>query len=231
MQFWLERQINCYITSDRVLYQFILSIVRRDFFVRKVVIGSMAYSKRGNHSADRGGKRNFRDRNSPRPSMHKATCSECGKSCEVPFKPTGRKPIYCSKCFETKGDSGPRQFKDYKSERRFSDRRDSGDKKMFSAICADCGNSCEVPFKPSPDKKVFCSKCFSKGGPTSNKSSVTNEQFDLLNDKLDKIIKLISFSESIEKVQKKPASKKAKVVKPKKIKKKKSKANKSKKKK
>ncbi|HLD42565.1 MAG TPA: CxxC-x17-CxxC domain-containing protein [Candidatus Nanoarchaeia archaeon] len=31
--------------------------------------------------------------------MHKATCSECGNECEVPFKPTQGKPVYCRTCF------------------------------------------------------------------------------------------------------------------------------------
>jgi CxxC-x17-CxxC domain-containing protein len=31
--------------------------------------------------------------------MHKATCSECGKECEVPFKPTEGKPVYCRECY------------------------------------------------------------------------------------------------------------------------------------
>ena len=38
----------------------------------------------------RGDKRRFGDRDSGRPlTMHKAICSECGKECELPFKPTG----------------------------------------------------------------------------------------------------------------------------------------------
>lgn len=32
--------------------------------------------------------------------MHKVTCSECKKECEVPFKPVGDKPVYCKECFE-----------------------------------------------------------------------------------------------------------------------------------
>ena len=32
--------------------------------------------------------------------MHKATCSDCGKECEVPFKPTEGRPIYCRDCFQ-----------------------------------------------------------------------------------------------------------------------------------
>jgi len=31
--------------------------------------------------------------------MHKATCSECKKECEVPFKPSGDRPVYCKECF------------------------------------------------------------------------------------------------------------------------------------
>lgn len=34
--------------------------------------------------------------------MHKATCSECGKECEVPFKPTEGKPVYCKECYAKK---------------------------------------------------------------------------------------------------------------------------------
>jgi CxxC-x17-CxxC domain-containing protein len=31
--------------------------------------------------------------------MHKAVCSECKKECEVPFKPTEGKPVYCKDCY------------------------------------------------------------------------------------------------------------------------------------
>ena len=31
--------------------------------------------------------------------MHKATCSECGNECEVPFKPTEGKPVFCRDCY------------------------------------------------------------------------------------------------------------------------------------
>jgi len=32
--------------------------------------------------------------------MHKAVCSECKKECEVPFKPTEGKPVYCKECYQ-----------------------------------------------------------------------------------------------------------------------------------
>jgi len=34
--------------------------------------------------------------------MHPAKCSECGKDCQVPFKPTEGKPVYCRDCFRQK---------------------------------------------------------------------------------------------------------------------------------
>lgn len=42
--------------------------------------------------------------------MHQAICSDCGKSCEVPFKPTGSKPVYCRDCFAKKGGGSGDRF-------------------------------------------------------------------------------------------------------------------------
>ena len=59
----------------------------------------------------------FRDRFSRGPvEMHQAVCDNCGKNCEVPFRPTSGKPIFCSDCFEQKNggrdsrDSGRARF-------------------------------------------------------------------------------------------------------------------------
>ncbi|MFA6536237.1 MAG: CxxC-x17-CxxC domain-containing protein [Candidatus Paceibacterota bacterium] len=45
--------------------------------------------------------------------MHQAICAECRKSCEVPFRPTNERPVYCKDCFMNKGgpsgdNRGPR---------------------------------------------------------------------------------------------------------------------------
>ena len=48
---------------------------------------------------DRQGNRGFRNNNFGPREMHKATCDECKKECEVPFKPTEGKPVYCKECF------------------------------------------------------------------------------------------------------------------------------------
>jgi len=33
--------------------------------------------------------------------MHDVICSNCGKLTEVPFVPTGSRPVYCQDCFQT----------------------------------------------------------------------------------------------------------------------------------
>src|SRR5437899_11668496 len=35
--------------------------------------------------------------------MYSATCSSCGKEAQVPFQPSGDKPVYCSECFQQRG--------------------------------------------------------------------------------------------------------------------------------
>ncbi|MFH1364523.1 MAG: CxxC-x17-CxxC domain-containing protein [Candidatus Aenigmatarchaeota archaeon] len=57
------------------------------------------------HGSDRGGQRGggFRRDFGPR-EMHKAVCAECGKECEVPFKPAEGRPVYCKECFIKKRD-------------------------------------------------------------------------------------------------------------------------------
>ena len=95
--------------------------------------------------------------------MHKTICSECGKECEVPFKPTEGKPVYCKDCYMAK-----------KPKRTFSGRGgggfrgggrgnfDRGPREMHDAVCAECKKDCQVPFKPSGDKPVLCGDCYKK---------------------------------------------------------------------
>ena len=32
--------------------------------------------------------------------MFSATCASCGREAQVPFRPNGTKPVYCSDCFQ-----------------------------------------------------------------------------------------------------------------------------------
>ena len=38
--------------------------------------------------------------------MFPATCASCGKPTEVPFKPSGTRPVYCRDCFQAQRASG-----------------------------------------------------------------------------------------------------------------------------
>lgn len=105
-----------------------------------------------------GGRRNSSDR----PEMHDAVCGKCGKNCQVPFRPTGAKPVYCSDCFERNTDSAPRRFEGGNRDQRF-DRRDSG---RDFVKREDYGNK-------KPDDQY-------------------RKQFEALNWKLDKILKLLA---------------------------------------
>lgn len=64
----------------------------------------------------------FRER-----QFHKAICTDCNKECQVPFRPTGDRPVYCKECFakrkndnsfQEKHDSQPRK-EDFAHERHF----------------------------------------------------------------------------------------------------------------
>ena len=44
-------------------------------------------------------------------------------------------------------------------------RSDFGPREMHDAICAECGQGCQVPFKPIANKPVYCRDCFNKRKP------------------------------------------------------------------
>lgn len=171
-----------------------------------------------------GGFRGDRGDRAERPTMHQATCAECGEKCSVPFKPTGSKPVFCSNCFGKKeGGSNGNRF-----DRRDSNRSSFGDKQMFKAICDKCQEECEVPFKPTGDKPVFCSNCFSKtdrgsergnDGRGKSSSDQYQKQFEMLNNKLDTLIKILSPKTVIDKVMKTPSAKAPEVKEDKSVKK------------
>jgi len=54
--------------------------------------GGGSYSSYGGDSYGGGGSSRQRQ-------MHPATCAQCGKATEVPFLPSGDRPVYCSDCF------------------------------------------------------------------------------------------------------------------------------------
>ncbi len=172
-----------------------------------------------NRSNSSGGNRSFGKPRfqKDRPEMFKATCANCGNACEVPFRPTGSKPVLCKDCFRNEQGSEGRSSDQRSSSNRSFDRRDSrdsNDRQMFDAVCSNCGDNCQIPFRPSQGRDVFCSRCFdmNKGSDSArperrsfdrpresrednrNQSSSSNYQvqFDALNAKMDKILSLLS---------------------------------------
>lgn len=83
----------------------------------------------------RGGDRPF-----GRPELFPATCSSCGKPCEVPFRPTGEKPVYCRDCFGKQeqapwresrgGDRNDRPQRDFRPQRESSGGTDGGNDEL-----------------------------------------------------------------------------------------------------
>ncbi|MBI5148676.1 hypothetical protein HZA33_03275 [Candidatus Pacearchaeota archaeon] len=91
-------------------------------------------------------------------------------------------------------------FGDRSSGSRFGGRsrgfgRDSGRRaEMHDVICDKCGKQCQVPFRPTGDKPVFCSDCFKTTDGSRNRkqeSGISAEQFNKINAKLDRIIRVL----------------------------------------
>lgn len=102
--------------------------------------------------------------NSDRPELFKAVCAECGRDCEVPFKPNGSRPVYCSSCFEAQGGGSER-----------APRRDS--RSSFG------GNS-----KPMYDRRPS----FDAGERNVTSQPQSNLDLRAINIKLDRILDLLT---------------------------------------
>lgn len=57
------------------------------------------------------------------------------------------------------GRIGAQKFDAGRSRR---DDRGGERKEMFDAVCSECGNRCQVPFRPNGRKPVLCSNCYGK---------------------------------------------------------------------
>jgi CxxC-x17-CxxC domain-containing protein len=139
-----------------------------------------------------GGKKFGVGRDGGRPQMHKATCSECGKECELPFRPTGDRPVFCSTCFDKQGGGNERPNRFSRERRDRSERPRHEDRGgMHDAVCAKCGAKCQVPFRPTPGKEVLCDACFGKGGKSVRDNSELIAEIKGLHVKIDRLMKLL----------------------------------------
>ncbi|NLJ61257.1 MAG: zinc-binding protein [Firmicutes bacterium] len=85
-------------------------------------------------------------------------CRDCGR--EFNFS-ASEQDFFASKGYENE----PSRCPACRSARRGQDRteRRGGrreDREMHSAVCARCGAETSVPFKPRPDRPVYCRDCY-----------------------------------------------------------------------
>ena len=108
--------------------------------------------------------------------MFDAKCSDCGNDCQLPFEPKTDKPVYCNECFQKhkpqqrgggsryggRSNYGrrPSYGRNDRGSRYGRGSRGDGPQEMFSATCGDCGNDCQIPFKPKDGRPVYCNECF-----------------------------------------------------------------------
>ena len=77
-------------------------------------------------------------------------CKDCGN--EFVFT-AGEQEFYASRGFENE----PSRCKDCRVARKNAQK---GAREMFDTVCVECGKACQVPFKPTEGKPVYCSECF-----------------------------------------------------------------------
>lgn len=82
-------------------------------------------------------------------------CKECGR--EFVFT-AGEQEFYAEKGFQNE----PTRCRDCRIKRKTQTSSGGTQRKMYSAICADCGKECSVPFEPREDRPVYCSECFAR---------------------------------------------------------------------
>jgi CxxC-x17-CxxC domain-containing protein len=70
---------------------------------------------------------------------------------------------------------------------------------LFQAICDKCGRECDVPFKPTGNKPIYCRTCFRSGDVAqsstprfeTNSQQISRDEIAQLHRKLDKIMKAL----------------------------------------
>lgn len=83
------------------------------------------------------------------------TCKDC--SSVFVFTET-EQAFYREKGF----DNEPQRCPDCRASRKQQRNggRDNAQREMFPAVCAECGKSTTVPFKPNSEKPVYCKECY-----------------------------------------------------------------------
>jgi len=78
-------------------------------------------------------------------------CKECGQ--EFVFT-AGEQEFYAEKGFENE----PQRCKACRDARKHQNHP----RERYEAVCAKCGCTASLPFKPSEDRPVYCDACFAE---------------------------------------------------------------------
>lgn len=91
-----DKTINCRECGQ----PFVFTVSEQQFYKEKGFQHEPARCKncRDSRKSSRGG-----PSRGPR-QMYDVTCQGCGKETQVPFKPTGQKPVLCRECFNKERD-------------------------------------------------------------------------------------------------------------------------------
>ena len=79
-------------------------------------------------------------------------CKDCGKDF---IWTASEQEFYQQKGFQ----NVPQRCQDCRKAKKAAIR---GARKIYQAVCADCGKDCEVPFEPRQDRPVYCNDCYAK---------------------------------------------------------------------
>ena len=92
------------------------------------------------------------------------TCQDCGQ--QFPFTADDQE------FFAGKGYTEPKRCPACRVVRK-AERGNGGgygsQRQMHAVVCAECGQTAEVPFEPRGDRPVYCSACFSKRAPVQSR--------------------------------------------------------------
>lgn len=80
-------------------------------------------------------------------------CSDCGA--EFIFT-AGEQEFYATKGFSNE----PRRCKNCRDSRKQQGDHSGKPRELHDVVCANCGATTQVPFKPREDRPVYCRDCF-----------------------------------------------------------------------
>lgn len=82
-------------------------------------------------------------------------CADCG--CDFEFT-SSEQEFYASKGLTNQ----PKRCKPCRNAKKGQRGGGFQQRRMYDAVCSDCGENAQVPFQPSGDRPVLCKSCYSK---------------------------------------------------------------------